>query len=240
MNNGGKVVVVLNAPPGAGKDTLANDGTWSMLVGNILLREWQKAHGTDAPCYAWKEEFKHALVLIAYNAILHTKGADVAIEFLDRLYDRERKEQQWSELQGMSPRQFVIYTSESYAKVCFGSDVFGQTAARSVAATPVYHGAGGSLHMFSDGGFSEEVEIVANTAGAENVYIFQWTAEGCSFKGDSRRYLNAGDAPEGVKFIMLPHNMKDGDIAGWKAACLNRVSDYIEAESQSPRHKGGA
>ena len=231
MNNGGKVVVVLNAPPGAGKDTLANDGTWSMLVGNILLREWQKAHETGAPCYARKEEFKHALVLIAYNAILHTKGADVATEFFDRLYDRERKEQPWSELQGMSPRQFVIYTSENYAKVCLGSDVFGQTAARSVAAAPVHRGAGGSLHMFSDGGFSEEVEIVANTVGAENVYIFQWTAEGCSFKGDSRRYLNARDVPEGVKFIMLPHNMKDGDLAGWKAACLKRVSDYMEAEN---------
>ena len=231
----GKVVVILNAPPGAGNDTLANDGTWSMLVGNLLLREWQKANGTDAPCYAWKEEFKRALVLMAYNTILHTKGADVATEFLDRLYNRERKEQQWSELQGMSPRQFVIYTSENYAKVCLGNDVFGQTAARSVAATPVYQGSGGSLHIFSDGGFSEEVEIVANTVGAENVYVLQWSAEGCSFKGDSRRYLNAKDVPDGVKFVMLPHNMKDGDLAGWKAACLKRVSDYMEAENDKAR-----
>lgn len=67
------------------------------------------------------------------------------------------------------------------------------------------------------------MEIVANTVGAENVYIFQWTAEGCSFKGDSRRYLNAKDVPDGVKFVMLPHNMKDGDLDGWKAACLKRV-----------------
>ncbi len=232
MNNGGKVVVILNAPPGAGKDTLANDGTWSMLVGNLLLREWQKANGTDAPCYAWKEEFKRALVLMAYNTILHTKGADVATEFLDRLYNRERKEQQWSELQWMSPRQFVIYTSENYAKVCLGNDVFGQTAARSVAATPVYQGSGGSLHMFSDGGFSEEVEIVANTVGAENVYIFQWSADGCSFKGDSRRYLTRGDVADGVRFVMLPHNTKKDNVDKWKAACLQRVQECVESESK--------
>ena len=79
----GKVVVILNAPPGSGKDTLAGDDDWCQRVGNLLLREWQKANGTDAPCHAWKEEFKRALVLMAYNTILHTKGADVATEFLE-------------------------------------------------------------------------------------------------------------------------------------------------------------
>ena len=37
----GKVVVILNAPPGAGKDTLARDDDWCQRVGDMLLADYQ-------------------------------------------------------------------------------------------------------------------------------------------------------------------------------------------------------
>ena len=66
--------------------------------------------------------------------------------------------------------------------------------------------------------------------GAENVHIFQWSADGCSFKGDSRRYLTRGDVADGVRFVMLPHNTKKDNVDKWKAACLQRVQEYVESE----------
>ena len=130
----------------------------------------------------------------------------------------------------MSPRQFLIYTSENYVKVCFGGNTFGKIAARSVVEVPVYPRTGGAVHIFSDGGFAEEINEVAKAVGAENVYIFQWSADGCSFKGDSRRYLTRGDVDDGVRFVMLPHNTKKDNVDKWKAACLQRVQEYVESE----------
>jgi len=66
--------------------------------------------------------------------------------------------------------------------------------------------------------------------GAENVHIFQWSADGCSFNGDSRRYLTRGDVADGVRFVMLPHNTKKDNKEEWRAACLQRVQEYVESE----------
>ena len=226
----GKVVVILNAPPGAGKDTLACDYDWVTDVGNLLLNEWQHDRHSVFNSEPIKEEFKQPLRSIAYDVVLTVYGNEVAKEFLYRLLDRELKEEAWEKLGGMSPRQFLIYTSENYVKVCFGGNIFGKIAARSVVEVPVYLRTGGTIHIFSDGGFAEEIDEVVKAVGAENVYIFQWSADGCSFKGDSRRYLTRGDVADGVRFVMLPHNTKKDNKDKWKSACLHRVQEYVESE----------
>ena len=228
----GKVVVILNAPPGAGKDTLANNEYWVTDVGNLLLNEWQHDRHSVFNSEPIKEEFKQPLRSIAYDVVLTVYGNEVAKEFLYRLLDRELKEEAWEKLGGMSPRQFLIYTSENYVKVCFGGNIFGKIAARSVVEVPVYLRTGGTIHIFSDGGFAEEIDEVVKAVGAENVYIFQWSADGCSFKGDSRRYLTRGDVADGVRFVMLPHNPKQTNEEEWRAACLQRVQEYVESESK--------
>ena len=229
----GKVVVILNAPPGAGKDTLAGDDDWCQRVGDMLLVDYQIDKGGPFSCDVEHVSFKSGMFDILPSVLRVGLDPEGVSEFYDRYDDRALKEQPWDKLGGMSPRQFMIFLSENFMKVVFGKDVFGKFSAR--LASSCNRGVGGEVCMFSDGGFAEEVNEVAKAVGAENVYVLQWSADGCSFKGDSRRYLNAKDVPDGVKFVMLPHNMKDGDLAGWKAACLKRVSDYMEAENDKAR-----
>ena len=94
----GKAVVILNAPPGAGKDTLAYDYDWASSVGNFLLGEWQYEKQSVFSIIPSNVEFKRPLRDIASSVIATVHGYEVAEEFLSRLLDRELKEQPWEKL----------------------------------------------------------------------------------------------------------------------------------------------
>lgn len=80
-----------------------------------------------------------------------------------------------------SPRQALIHTSENVYKPLFGQDYFGQCAANKMEE--------GKLHLFSDGGFVEEVVPVINKCGRGNVHIIHIKRPGCTFEGDARNYI---------------------------------------------------
>ena len=221
----GKVVLIMNAPPGAGKDTLAGDDDWCQLVGDILLADYQFDKGGQFQCDVEHISFKSGIFDILSSVLHVALDFDDANEFYDRYYDRCLKEQPWDKLGGMSPRQLMIFLSENFMKVVFGKNVFGKFSAR-LASSYVY-ATGGTVYVFSDGGFAEEVNEVVKSVGAENVYVLQWKAEGCSFDNDSRRYLDFDDVDDEVTFIYLPRNPKDGDIDGWKAACLAAIEEQV-------------
>ena len=221
----GKVVLIMNAPPGAGKDTLAGDDDWCQLVGDILLADYQFDKGGQFQCDVEHISFKSGIFDILSSVLRVALDFDDANEFYDRYYDRCLKEQPWDKLGGMSPRQLMIFLSENFMKVVFGKNVFGKFSAR-LASSHAY-ATGGTVYVFSDGGFAEEVNEVVKSVGAENVYVLQWKAEGCSFDNDSRRYLDFDDVDDEVTFIYLPRNPKDGDIGGWKAACLAAIEEQL-------------
>jgi hypothetical protein len=96
--------------------------------------------------------------------------------------DRTIKERPEKELRGRSRRQALIYTSEDEIKPKFGKSFFGDKVASRVTQ--------GRNYVISDGGFSEEVQPLIDKVGAEEVLVIQLTRSGCSFEGDSRRYIN--------------------------------------------------
>ena len=221
----GKVVLIMNAPPGAGKDTLAGDDDWCRRIGDMLLADYQIDKGGPFSCDVEHMSFKSGMFDIL-SSVLHVGlDFDDANEFYDRYYNRCLKEQPWDKIGGMSPRQLMIFLSENFIKVVFGKDVFGKFSAR--LASSCNCGVGGEVCVFSDGGFAEEVNEVAKAVGAENVYVLQWEAEGCSFDNDSRRYLSSDEIIDGVRFVKLACNPKDGDIDGWKAACLVAIEEQV-------------
>ena len=98
-----KPVILLNAPPNAGKDEIAK----------ILSRKLGLPH----------LEFKNKLFEIA-KAI-----SGLTEEQWDSIYTREDKEKPTELLFGLSPRQFMIKVSEEVIKPNFGKDYFGRVAA---------------------------------------------------------------------------------------------------------------
>ena len=121
-------IIILNAPPGAGKDTIGN-----------MVERWSREHVV-------KMSFKAPMFEIAL-AIL---GSHDYGKFLDAYNDRERKEKPIDILSGKTPREFMIWISEDVIKPQFGKQYFGKRFNQE-AIKYVYP------IICTDGGFPDEV-----------------------------------------------------------------------------------
>jgi hypothetical protein len=172
--------IILNAPPNAGKDTIA-----------IAL-----AAATGALHMEMKEHLYHVTAsLFNVNRVM----------FENMTTDRERKERQTqlltlpmdrynqlcritgskpvrgvspNSVHAISPREALIYTSELVIKPAQGRDYFGKIANSNIQPCGA---------VFSDGGFDDELTPIL--LGQEDVYIIKFDREGCSWEGDSRSWL---------------------------------------------------
>ena len=161
-----KKVVVFNAPPGSGKDEACK---W--------LEEFQLFHDkTEGVIYIpIHKEFKGKLFAITQEIF------SVSEEEWDEHYTRELKEVAWDKLNGLSPRQALIFVSEDIIKPNFSKTYFGESLAKSLD-----HG----INVISDGGFDEEMIPIIDAVGKENILVVKIKRDGCSFEGDSRSFLN--------------------------------------------------
>ena len=159
------VVVLLNGPPLCGKDSGAEH----------LVNYFH-------PCGSVKKEFKKKLfdlVMLIYS---------IRPDRFWRIYnDRTLKETPLPEFDGLSVRQAMIKVSEEVIKPAYGKRYFGTAAARELAE--------GYINIFSDSGFIEEVEPIADRIGRENILLLRIYRAGCEFKGDSRNYLPYNSLP---------------------------------------------
>lgn len=149
-----KPVILLNAPPNAGKDTIA-----AVLSERLGLPHL---------------EFKQPMYAIGKLI----SGLDDAT--WDMLYSRDHKEIPSHYLWGLSPREFLIDISERMIKPVCGRDYFGIKAGQAAIN-------GG---VFSDSGFNTEADGLVDIVGANRVFCVRFTREGCSFEGDSRKFLD--------------------------------------------------
>lgn len=159
-------ILILNAPPFAGKDTIAN----------VLADEYGFI----------RHEFKKPLLDIAI-AITQLEEE----EFFDIYNDRNFKEQQSAKFLNLSPRDLMILISEKMCKPNFGKDYFGKLAVNSLKRSIEL--TGGNLHVFSDGGFLEEVLPLAETFGKDSVKVVRFYRENDrkDFGSDSRTFIDA-------------------------------------------------
>ena len=148
-------IIILNGAPNSGKD----------MVAAAFVRAFNWQH-----CEFKKKLFQLTQDLYCVNSFewsLH--------------YGRAMKEQPWSKLNGLSPRQALINVSENIVKPNFGKDYFGKAAALSVIE--------GWGNIFSDGGFMSELVPLIDKFGQENILLIRLHRDGCTFAGDSRAYL---------------------------------------------------
>lgn len=100
----------------------------------------------------------------------------------------------------LSKRQALIHVSENVIKPTFGDDIFGKLAANTLPEGVVF---------FSDGGFPDEVQPLADKVGIDNILIVHIHRDGCTFEGDSRDYVDL----DGVKTVTVKNGLLGTYIA---------------------------
>lgn len=186
------VVVLLNGPPLCGKDSGADH----------LVEHYY-------PCGAEKKEFKkklYDLVMMIYS---------IPRDKFWRIYnDRALKETPLPEFDGLSIRQAMIKVSEEVIKPVYGKRYFGIAAARELRE--------GFINVFSDSGFIEEVEPLAEKVGKENILLIRVYRNGCEFKGDSRNYL-----PKNPDRYSLYNLVNDGSLQNYYDHLVEVVKNFL-------------
>lgn len=159
-------VILLNGPPGSGKDTAANH-----------LSHWLPGGPLTYPCLrkfaTHVKEGTHALL-----GLFDGGGRPLRFDYFEN-----EKDERLDLFYGMTPRQAYIWFSEEVMKPKFGTRVFGEIEARKIEDDRVY--------IFSDSGFVDEALEVVNVVGPENVLLVNLHRHGHTYAGDSRSYLTA-------------------------------------------------
>lgn len=159
-------ILVLNAPPGAGKDAIC-----SYLCENISG--------------VFHEEVKKLLFEVA------VRSSGVSKDLWNSLYDRRYKEKPCPYLQidgeHVSPREWMIHCSENVIKPIFGQNAFGKAAVENLKKNHQE----AWLVVFSDGGFKEEILELSNYAyeTGGKFFLARIHREGCDWGNDSRNWL---------------------------------------------------
>lgn len=158
--------ILFNGPPGVGKDTAAD------LVTSIARRELSFTNVEDVK---FAEPLKAAV-----HALLGMPGR--AHDYFEHGKDRVLEE-----FMGKTPRQCYIAMSEEFAKKFWDHEFFGMVMAGRLEH---HYENAYSLVAISDSGFAGETIPVLRASTAEDQFlIVQMHRNGCTFKGDSRGWL---------------------------------------------------
>ncbi|AUV57224.1 hypotheticla protein [Erwinia phage vB_EamP-S2] len=193
------MLIILNGPPGVGKDTLAL--AMEQVISIKAL------------------SFKGPMWEIAESLLGKLKFE----EFCELYHDRETKELPQAWLAGLSPRQFFIHISENIAKPMFGDQYFGLRLKEEYDDVIM---SGDSMAVVSDGGFSTELFPFLNAH--EEVLVVRLYREGFSFGGDSRNYLNEGQFaffPQHTRPEFMDVHLVEGQPGIAMDAILKRVME---------------
>jgi hypothetical protein len=171
-------IILLNGPPGCGKD-----------FGGSLLQD-----AIDGP-FIVVDKFARQLKEACHAAYgIFQNGKPVPHDWFEKSKDEPR-----GEFFGKTPRQVYIGFSETYMKPMHGPRIFGEMLLRQLR---MQDGAIDTL-IITDSGFREEAEVLIQHYGAKNVQMIQIVREGHTYDGDSRSYVALADL--GVKTTVV-HN----------------------------------
>ena len=168
MTGNSPQVIILNGPPGCGKDTIAN-----RMDGHIPL--------------SFKDE------LYTCVAKRYRLERDLVVKLCT---DRETKEEPNVQFLGLTPREALIHVSEDIIKPSLGNSFFGKCVAANILLHDGAHfGCSAPRFVLSDGGFMTEIAPIAKVA---TVTVIRLHRDGYDFTNDSRDYLTKASLSYGV------------------------------------------
>lgn len=144
---------------------------------------------------------------VEYESVrwLKNAGADGYSEFLQLYNNRNTKEVGCHVCGGLSPREFMIWISETVMKPRFGDKVFAIRAYETYLSLD-----SGDMLVFSDGGFPDEVAALVEFGAT--VKLFRLHRDGYDFSGDSRNYIYLPELIGSREYEEFDVKLIDGDI----------------------------
>lgn len=206
-----KKAILLNGPPGCGKDTAAAIAR-NYLDGKHHVRSFQgfkTAH----------HKFANPLKAAAHTLY----GLPFSADYYEKEFGHDWKNKPQVEFFGKTPREIYISLSEDFAKVHGGEQFFGRIAARAIALEKSTN-----VFVFSDSGFADEAIPVIQRLGVSNVLVVEIERSGTSFAGDSRSYIGHDiktSFADKVKVIRLPNNQ---DKMLFRTLINSTLKDWLE------------
>ena len=194
-------VILFNGPPGAGKDTGRN------ILG-------QGIPGMVA--FSFGERLKSA------THDLYGCG-DLGYDFFDGKKDTPNEN-----FYGRTPREAYIEFAR-VVEAILGEDFFAKALISVMESQFYMRGNPPTAIIISDLGFKSEADTIIEAFGVPSVLIVRVHAEkrGCTFDGDSRRYIDARDTPPFTEFLDIENNDLD-DTSKYQANLLMRVGAWLE------------
>lgn len=214
--------LIYNAPPNAGKDTMA-EITSAITGADHLEFKAHLYHCTATIFNIPVEEFVRVASDRDLKGVpdkrlqLSYSGYKLLCEITGAIPAR------LTSMVCLTPREALICTSELIIKPHMGDQYFGKMAAQSI---PEYGG------VFSDGGFDAELIPTVQKLGRENVFVVQFTAPWAdSFVGDSRNFLNT---PTGVATIRLINDKTPKEFVNTVLAWIKETDDEFRTTTYHP------
>lgn len=194
-------VIILNAPPAAGKDTVAN--ALCTLTGATHSRFKHHLYLCTASLFKMPLERFMGLAEDTIDKEVPHKELVLSNANYTKLCEHTKKNRAFTVDKEfnvhISPREALIFTSEVAIKPVMGNAYFGEAAASYITTS--------KGNVFSDGGFQEELAPIIGSVGAENVYVVQFTREGSeSFDGDSRDWLDVSEVLPESNLLITTNN----------------------------------
>lgn len=155
--------IVLNGPPGSGKDLIAS-----------LIMKYHYIPGLTTRHYCFKENL--------FKDVSSYYQIDDMTWFMNLYNNRDTKDKPVKSLDGKSPRQALIHVAEKIIKPQYGQSYYGLLLAKQIPDD--------TFAIISDGGFIKEVDSFCEKIGYSECALIRVNREGYEFGNDSRNYIS--------------------------------------------------